>query len=386
MKMSKKPIIIGGVVVVAIIVALLLFVNRVKTIDVRDYTKVSFDGGDGFGKAIVDIDKTRLRADFAKAAGIDADSLDNASDLEDLAGGFNDAITLDSSMSAVEYKIDKKEGLKNGDKVTIKFDLNNEEVSKYKVKFVGDTIEEEVTGLTEVQVVDPFQYLKYEFSDISPNLSVSLTETEPDKLYGASFVCDKQTGIKKGDKLTISLEINDEEKIIEEHGVRFNPTEKVITVDKVDEYVSDVKKLDKKIINSMKKQAKDVCKDYLAEIKDTIKSSRFKYEGYYFLAAKEFDFLGEDNKVIMVYSVHLKNTDSDGFRKAKVYFPVIFSDIVEYANGKQYVDLGSTKIDGVTDLVYGWFASIRGYRQKSKMKNDLVISCKSEYTSASVGL
>lgn len=44
--------------------------------------------------------------------------------------------------------------------------------------------------------------------------------------------------------------------------------------------------------------------------------------------------------------------------------PVKFNDVIKYADGTEYVDLNRTDILGSTDLSYGWWNKVDGYKKR----------------------
>ncbi|WP_026835538.1 hypothetical protein [Eubacterium xylanophilum] len=378
---SKKAIIIGAAAVafVILLTVIILVVTHKKTINLQDYTKVTFEGYDGYGKAKLDFDNSKFNVDVANAVGININSDAKLDNISSLVSNIEELGKYEKAVSSVSKKLDKTEGLKNGDVVTVSFTYNNDIAGDYKIKYKGEPMTFTVSGLNEVKEVDPFANLKVEFTGISPNVSVKTENSATeDALKTISFDIEKRYGLKLGDKFTIKA--NASEQFTEQYGIKLSSTEKEYTVDKVDAYITkadDIKGT--KALEDMKKQAKDSIKSYLATNKKDFKASGLSYAGFYFLSAKNDSSWGNKNLVYIIYSATVKAKKPNKFKTSKVYFPLEFRDVLKYADGTLYVKLDSTNILGSTGLTYGWFGNVNGYRKTSDMKNDLAISKKSNY-------
>lgn len=362
--------IIGGVVVLLLII--ILAATHKKTIDLQDYTEVTFSGYDGYGTASVEFDYDSFYADIQKYG----------KHLQSSGDSLTGAVSAYAVGETVSYKLDKAEKLSNGEKVAIKFTYNNDLIKKYKIKFNGKDEKFKVKDLEKVREINPFDDITVSFSGTSPNVSASVKkDSDEDAVNDAYFTLDKSSGISKGDSVKVTVD-SDEDYLLREYGVKFTETSKKYECKDVDEYVTDGADIGKDLLDKVKKQTSDSIEAYFAG-DEMISVANLEYVGYYFLSAKNPDTWGDNNIMYVVYSGTVSCTEENGFAATTVYFPVEFTDIMSYADGTQYVDLGSTNIEGTTSLSYGWFGSVDGYESLDIMKNELVTANKANYNDGS---
>jgi hypothetical protein len=391
MDTRKRNIIIGGVAaaVVLIIVAMILISNRKKKIDLNDYVTVNFSGYDTKGTASINVDYTTLASDLQNALGKKTNSYQSISDYEDFDLGdvidaLDDIGDYGSLTSGLSWDLDKTEDLSNGDKVTLTFQYDNDAAAKYKIKFVGDEKEITVDGLTSVKEIDPFENVTVEFSGTSPNASASVShDSTENALEYVDYSLSKNSGIEKGETVTVSVEY-DEEDMLESYGCVLSTTSKDFVCEDVDEYVSSLADIDETTMTSMKNQTKDVIISYFGNHTSDFKKGTLTYEGCYFLNRKTVDEWSSQNMVYVVYSTTV-TSKNHAFKATKVYFPVGFDDVILYADGSGYVNLDTVDILGSTNLTYSYWYKVAGYTKKNTMHSELVASKKGEYTTEADG-
>ena len=283
----------------------------------------------------------------------------------------------------IDYDLDKTSGLSNGDTVTVNFEYDNDAAAQYKIEYVGESKEYTVEGLKETKKIDPFEGITVEFSGTSPNVSAKVVNNSKDEVYeNIYYDLSKSYDIKIGDTITVTVS-NDPEYFVEDYGCVFTSTTKDFKCTAVDQYVSKTADIKEDTLNAMKKQTEDVINSYFASDSKYIGVSDLKFEGTYFLTEKvdnSWSFNGT-NQVYVIYSGKVKsNEEKKQFDETTVYFPVRYADIIEYADGTQYVDTKYASIEGETTLKYSYFTSVKGYTDKSAMYNDLVVAQKADYT------
>lgn len=371
-KFLKPQILVPAIaVVVAFFLVIILAVTHKKTIDLQDYTKVTFDGYDGYGTATIDFDYDAFYADIQKYAKHISSSTDS----------FTNGVTAYAIGETVSFRLEPSEDLSNGDKVTVKYSYNNSNIKKYKIKFAGKDKKYKVKELDKVRELDPFEGIVVSFSGTSPNVSVSVKkDTDEESIQNSYFTVDKSSGISKGDTVNVTVDA-DEKYLLSQYGVKFTKTSKKYECKEVDEYLTDGSKVDKDLLEKMKNQTSDSVEAYFAGI-DNVFVENLQYVGYYFLSAKNAGSWGDKNMMYVVYSGTVSTTRENGFAATTVYFPIRFENVMSYADGTQYVDLSSTSINGNTSLSYGWY-SVKGYESMDTMKNELVTAKKADYNDAS---
>lgn len=377
--MNKKLLfgIIGGAcaLLIIIIVSLVLVANHKTKINLSDYIKVSYDGYDAYGTASVEFDYDKYLDDLMKAS--------SSFKRVYMSEGANNLLSYYYDMiNSLDYSLDKNSELSNGDTVTVSFEFDNEAAAKFKIEYVGEPTEYTVEGLKEVKKIDPFDGIRVDFTGTSPNLSAEVVKTKTDDVYSnIYFDLSKSYGIKVGDTITVTVS-NDPEYFVEAYGCVFTSTTKDFKCTAVDQYVSKTADIKEDTLNAMKKQTEDVINAYFAGENKYIGVSDLKFEGTYFLYAKDENGWNWDgnNQIYIIYSGKVKSVeDKKAFDETTVYFPVRFKDIMQYADGTQNVDLNNTSISGETNLEYH-YRNVDGYTNKGDMYKELVESQKADYT------
>ena len=376
--MNKKLLfgIIGGAcaLLIIIIVSLVLVANHKTKINLSDYIKVSYDGYDAYGTASAEFDYDKYLDDLTKASSSFKKAYDSDITWSSIAD-YYDAVDID-------YDLDKTSGLSNGDTVTVNFEYDNDAAAQYKIEYVCESKEYTVEGLKETKKIDPFEGVTVEFSGTSPNVSAKVVNNSKDEVYEHIYYdLSKSYDIKIGDTITVTVS-NDPEYFVEDYGCVFTSTTKDFKCTAVDQYVSKTADIKEDTLNAMKKQTEDVINAYFAGENKYIGVSDLKFEGTYFLYAKDENGWNWDgnNQIYIIYSGKVKSVeDKKAFDETTVYFPVRFTDIMQYADGTQNVDLNNTSISGETNLEYH-YRNVDGYTNKGDMYKELVESQKADYT------
>lgn len=397
-KGNKKAIgILAGGAAAVVVIVLLVVVLHKPTIDLADYTQINVTGAQGYGQAEVEFDQERFEQDILKVAKVngkkvntinpDSDILEDDSFLSELygesSGIYNFALCISDVVNSGEFE--DNGNLSNGDKVTYTYTFNNNELKKYGFKLKGQEITEEVSGLGEAEKIDPFDGVEVTFSGISPDVTAEyiLKEDAAEEYSAISYSFDKSENLKSGDTVTLTAEA-DNSYLAQNYGVVLSETEKEYTVEGVQGYVTAADQIPTDILANMQRQAEDCISAYFAEHADYISVANTTYEGYYFLALKDMDVYGEQNKIYLIYSGTVRSKEEGGFAKTKVYFPIYFDNIMINADGTGYADISNASIQGSTDLRFSWW-NLSGYTDKDKMLNDLVTADKGNYETAVVG-
>lgn len=387
--MNKKLLfgIIGGAcaLLIIIIVSLVLVANHKTKINLSDYIKVSYDGYDAYGTASAEFDYDKYLDDLMKASSSFKKAYNSDITCKKLYDSDITWSSIDDYYDAVDidYDLDKTSGLSNGDTVTVNFEYDNDAAAQYKIEYVCESKEYTVEGLKETKKIDPFDGIRVDFTGTSPNLSAEVVKTKTDDVYSnIYFDLSKSYGIKVGDTVTVTVS-NNPEYFVEDYGYAFTATSKDYTCSDVDKYIDKAADISDDTMSTMKKQTEDVINSYFASDSKYIGVSDLKFEGTYFLTEKvdnSWSFNGT-NQVYVIYSGKVKsNEEKKQFDETTVYFPVRYADIIEYADGTQYVDTKYASIEGETTLKYSYFSSVKGYTDKSAMYNDLVVAQKADYT------
>lgn len=213
-----------------------------KKAEVRmtDYVAIHFSGLDGEGKADAYIDKGALKRDILAQIYEEQEDLSDKKLLEDLGdyNGFENSITCE---------LDREEGLKNGDEVTLSVSCDKEIAKDCGIKINGELKKTyEVEGLTERIELDAFDN---PFFNTEDGIEISYSGRDPfgrilienhlsrsEPLSKVIYKADKTENIKKGDKITITAELSSG---LEADGYYLKETSTVVTVENIDRYLSE---------------------------------------------------------------------------------------------------------------------------------------------------
>lgn len=389
-KMPKKllnknvlAIVIGGGCVALLLVVFMigLLMNRKKTLNLQDYTEVTFKGYDGYGTATLDFDNEKFMEDIKEYGDLDGVDTTDITDFEDLSLLLQGSTDAYSAVSGVSYELNQSDKLSNGSTVKVTYQFDNEKAAAIDLEFEGEEKEFKVKGLKEIQEIDPFENLVVTFTGMSPNAEVDITSNSSGEVISEiDFEADKSEDIAKGDVITVTADA-DEEYLLENYGCKLKETSREYTCDKVDEYITKYADISEDYLEIIKSQAKDVIESYFAEQSEYIQAGKFNFEGAYFLTNKDSSTWDSHNILEIVYSSTVKSKDKS-FKKSKVYFPVEFTNVQKHADGQCYVDLNSYERKGETSLQYSW-SNVSGYTNTATMYNELVVIRKAEYTGES---
>ena len=160
-------------IVVFVLLLLLSGCEKNKPINLNEYISVTFKGYNGAGNAYVAFDKESFYLDYYDAIRFKDSSAQSV--YYELRGNPSS-----SAMDAFYHFINKAKvvanrDLSNGDTITIEWDIDEEEVSKYfSTKYVYENITLIAQDLEEPTSFDPFKYLTVNVDGVAPWLSVNL--------------------------------------------------------------------------------------------------------------------------------------------------------------------------------------------------------------------
>lgn len=161
-----------SVAAMAGIVSLSLVGCGTPTVDLNEYVSVNTNGYSGYGKFSVSVDYNRIVEDFRSElnpkAGNEIFGADSPALAAELAFDMYEPFEL-------EYEV--PENLTNGDKIAVKWDVNENAVKRVQevldVKFRHSDFSHTVEDLQELRQVDPFEYVQMQYWGISGNAEVN---------------------------------------------------------------------------------------------------------------------------------------------------------------------------------------------------------------------
>lgn len=314
--------------VLMIVLCVFLLTGCGSKTDAMEYVSVSFTGYNGNGEVDLDVDyDSMIEAVIGEEP--DDDSYEKFSEW------MNEYLIYDEG---IEVSCSPKDGLSNGDTVTVTVSLS-ETAAK---KVTGESKKFTVSGLPEIETVDIFKDISLRYEGIVGEYTrVHLDKLSDNQiLQDCRFDIEPESGIKNGDVVTVTITNTDA--LAEKHLCAPAETSRTFTVSGLDEYLTDADLLPEDKI-------RDIIAQYVPasqEEDDFIFSySESVYYKTYFCVGKENHILADINRLeIYVCSDQYMN----GEYRWTVYTPLILRNIILKADGT--IDLSYE--DGYTAVFY----------------------------------
>ena len=383
-----------GVAVVLILLVLASFfalLPRNTKVNLDKYVTVSFDGYDGYGKALVKFDKDAYLKDYKKKIKLKK----SGNFLQDsLTKNYGAAELLYDFYIDGNWKIegDSSDGkLKNGETVKLSWGFNQEELEEqFKVKFTSKGTEFKVEGLKDVKLFDGFKDFDYKFTGISPEGAVEWKGTgDMDGSKGYYFTVEPSMDLKNGDKVKVKIEPANPESLIQKYGIAPKETEKEITVEGLPSYVEKADAISDSLLQDMQKEITDKIQSQLASQGEEVSFVGAEYLGYYFLTSKSANAF-EHNIMFPVMKVNVQINIPDKSYNAQhsYYFTGAFTNLMDEGSGKVTVDLNDMDIPyhyaTIDTGVVSWFSTVKfnfsGFEDLNSLRNQCVSQKLDKYT------
>ena len=383
-----------GVAVVLILLVLASFfalLPRKTKVNLDKYVTVSFDGYDGYGKALVKFDKDAYLKDYKKKIKLKK----SGNFLQDsLTKNYGAAELLYDFYVDGNWKIegDSSDGkLKNGETVKLSWGFSQEELEEqFKVKFTSKGTEFKVEGLKDVQLFDAFKDFDYKFTGISPEGAVEWKGTgDMDGSKGYYFTVEPSMDLKNGDKVKVKIEPANPESLIQKYGIAPKETEKEITVEGLPSYVEKADAISDSLLQDMQKEITDKIQSQLASQGEEVSFVGAEYLGYYFLTSKSANAF-EHNIMfpVMKVNVQINIPDKSYTAQHSYYFTGAFTNLMDEGSGKVTVDLNDMDIPyhyaTIDTGVVAWFSTVKfnfsGFEDLNSLRNQCVSQKLDKYT------
>ena len=383
-----------GVAVVLILLVLASFfalLPRKTKVNLDKYVTVSFDGYDGYGKALVKFDKDAYLKDYKKKIKLKK----SGNFLQDsLTKNYGAAELLYDFYVDGNWKIegDSSDGkLKNGETVKLSWGFSQEELEEqFKVKFTSKGTEFKVEGLKDVQLFDAFKDFDYKFTGIAPEGAVEWKGTgDMDGSKGYYFTVEPSMDLKNGDKVKVKIEPANPESLIQKYGIAPKETEKEITVEGLPSYVEKADAISDSLLQDMQKEITDKIQSQLASQGEEVSFVGAEYLGYYFLTSKSANAF-EHNIMfpVMKVNVQINIPDKSYTAQHSYYFTGAFTNLMDEGSGKVTVDLNDMDIPyhyaTIDTGVVAWFSTVKfnfsGFEDLNSLRNQCVSQKLDKYT------
>lgn len=330
-----------------LVVGGIAFANRTPTINLNKYVTLSAEGYDSLGKLDVEFDTDKLEKDYGKTLAKNLhksiSSYDAVSeDLRDLASDLSaGAETELFELCYANGTADKTTGLSNGDVVTYSWNVDAKDAKEaFGVNLKYSDITYTVSGLEDVGTFDAFDGVSVEFTGTSPNGEAHINNTSGNGLY---YTLDESYGLRNGDTVTLKVSSgrSDYSDCIDTYGGIPAETEKTVTVEGLNQYITSADDLTETALQSLQAQAEDVLNAYVANKwdSDTETFNGMEYLGDYILTPKAGSVWTENNIVTLAYKVnvhdHCQNYADEVYDADNSYYWYIsFKNVSTDGNGE----------------------------------------------------
>ena len=221
-------------------------------VDMAPYLSVSYTGHNGKGVARVDFDFSEFEYGIM-SQWKDADNLEKLGKLT--------AVEM-----TITYAADISEGLRNGDTITVKIDLDEKLAKENGYTFTGLEKKFTVEGLTEAIEIDPFAEdifgsgklvdVTLEGTDPFVCLYIRNTAALGEPVRGITYKADNDWNLKNGDTVTVTATLD---KKFEQQGYVLSRTECTITVEGFERYASAAADMTSTVLQSISDRAYQEC-------------------------------------------------------------------------------------------------------------------------------
>lgn len=336
MKKVKKFLLIG----IMFVVISALTGCGTETIDLNKYITTKTSGYNTKGKVSYTFDEDKLKEDYEKKIKIKSE--DDASINWALTEGKSSK-TKALLLSCIDVIMDKSENIKNGDKITLSWNCNDDLAKKYfGVKLKYSDIEKEVEGLKQISEFNPFAYLEVSFSGTSPNGSVFIKKSnEKKEMEDIDFTVNKQDGLKEGDTITITASTKSEDDFMEKFGEKLSKSKKEYTVKGLTRYITEINDIPEEKYTEIDNFLQDKLKsDLLRQNNRDFKDVELCRS--YVLSSKEDNSVADNNYIYFIYKVTLHNNIAN--KDFNYYWYGCYKDVMVYSDGSCDIDLNSCNV------------------------------------------
>lgn len=226
---KKKALVTGGIAFVIIIAIALIIIAQHNVIDLADTYRVEVEGLDTQGTASYQIDKERLSTT--------------------LLSKNVDFFGANMFVKTIECNLDKKENLKNGDKVTAKITYDQTLAKQLNITFKNTEKVVAVSGLEKGTEVDVFKDIVVSFAGTSPDGSVSIINKSSDPFVSEVTFLPPDGKVANGDIISVDVIYDDQEAIAQKVIVKQNS--KDYTVSGLPEYLMKSTQLSQNITDQI---------------------------------------------------------------------------------------------------------------------------------------
>lgn len=305
--------------------------DSTKTYKLDDCIDITFDGYDGYGKALIEFNDNvdKINEELTKRLQKKLKKMDEEQTIAAamLFDGGNVKV-----QQIVDANLSDTTRLSNGEKLTLSLHVDNTMRAILDVDFTVNRKEVSVSGLKAIGDMpkkDILEGISVIFSGIAPNVSASIDCSADADSWVRKFVkLDREDDLKLGD--TVTLSIAAEEETIKEHfineGYLPEATEKTFTVSDVSSYVLSASDIDSASLDKMIAEGKDMQSAAAAQWDDSLTLISTEYIGNHFLLIKDMDLAGYNKPVSTMILVFEVKTSGGLAKSEQTFYNVIMYD------------------------------------------------------------
>lgn len=331
-----------------------------KSLDMTEYTNVSFNGLDGKGSAAVTIDYNKLANTlFGEEPAL--------TDLEKIADYTKKRFKLEM---AVSCEFEQKNDLSNGDSFPVTIRVNEAYTKELGFSVKKTELSFKVSDLREPEIIDAFQDVVVKYIGFAPYAEADVLNNSTDEfLQRVNYTADPAENLSNGDVVTVTAEYPSS--LADEYGYILQSETKEYTVEGLGAYVTEESQIDQACLDAMKQQGFDIVEAELANtspngiVRRTDIPSYFADKGTsgevtlvnaYLLTLKSG--FQEDNKNIYTIVYKVPETLYDGGKLVYddyIYLAVTFYNLTMNEGGKTTVDMTKSRYKQMatnTDKLY----------------------------------
>lgn len=200
------------------------------TVNLNQYITIVCEGYDSLGTASFIFDYEAFEKDYSGKIKLNSKNNDEMKMLSLLSGDSSEELLLDMCVS---QSLDRTGNLSNGDTITLTWDCEDEMAGEYfNCKLNYSDITYTVSGLTEAEKFNPFDYVEVSFAGTEPYIGVTITpDYDRQEMQYIKFTADKENYLHNGDTITITASISGSvDTFVENYGVVISETERTYTV------------------------------------------------------------------------------------------------------------------------------------------------------------
>jgi len=320
MKRIKKKIV---VLVIGLLVCLTMSACGKKEINLNDYVKMEYSGYDGYGTVKVVFDTDAMEEDCKKI------KITN----DDVAFLCNSPVDYYLDF-CVNYTLSDRTELSNGDKITLKWDVEDGMVSNNTTGMLTySDMSFTVSDLEVMPTVDISEIISIEYEGLSPDAKAKITGDEFNLFTFADDESMKNSiePVKNGDVLKVYMRQKGAgksavDKFIETYGGVPAGQEIEFVVSGLGAYVAKVDEVPASTLNDLEADAHQYLLDYI--------ETQYGSEDFceVTLIQKRAGISDTRNRVGFVYSI----THPDGF---DYYWCILYPEIILEADGTATYDV-----------------------------------------------